>query len=445
MTSGQRLERDLPRILDELAVSPYPDYIDNVLAVAAHRRQRPRWAFPERWLQMTTFSARAATVPRLPLRIAILVLLLVVALAVGAALLTGSRRHGPPPFGRAANGLVAYSAHGDIYTVDPATGVSRAIVAGPEMDINPRWSRDGTHVAFERKAQGDSGPGFVYVARPDGTDLVRMATAAPLANIFDYEFSPDGTRVMISYGVQTDGPIVDYGVLPSGSWAVLIAAADGSAVRSLDLGFPNPGVAWRPPLGHELLFVDNDDGSSSCCAIHVVSAAGGTPRTILGPRPFRSRAHLSWSPDGSQIAFDEWDNSAPDWTVQTHIIKADGTGERILPTPPGATWQASEGWSNDGTRLLVFRGYHQDQTGAQPVVVSVDGSKAEVPITVPGVTFSPTETHTWEWAPDDSYILGTPDGGSSALPQVMLDPVAGTSRTLPWTSVSLPSTQRDAP
>jgi len=27
----------------------------------------------------------------------------------------------------------------------------------------------------------------------------------------------------------------------------------------------------------------------------------------------------------------------------------------------------------------------------------------------------------------------------------MLDPVAGTSRTLPWTSVSLPSTQRDAP
>jgi len=47
--------------------------------------------------------------------------------------------------------------------------------------------------------------------------------------------------------------------------------------------------------------------------------------------------------------------------------------------------------------------------------------------------------------PDDSYILGTPDGGSAALPQLMLDPVAGTSKTMPWTRGSLPSTQRDAP
>jgi dipeptidyl aminopeptidase/acylaminoacyl peptidase len=439
MTVAQRSERDLPRILDELAVSPYPDYIDSVLAASARRRQRPPWTFPERWLSMSTFTARAATVPRTPLRIVALVAVILVALAVGAALLIGSRRQVPPPFGRAANGLVAYSAHGDIYTVDPATGVSRAIVTGPETDINPRWSRDGTRLAFERKAQGDSGPGFVYVARADGSDPIKMATAAPLADIFDYEFSPDGTRLLIAYGVGAD-QIVDYGVLGSGNWAVLMAATDGSAVRALDVGTPLPNVAWRPPLGHELMFMDANDGS-----IHLLSADGGAPRTILGPRPFRARAHPSWSPDGSLIAFDEWDPNAATWTVQTHIIKADGTGERTLPTPPGATWQASESWSNDGTRLLVFRGYHADQAGAQPVVVSVDGTQPEVPITVPGVTFSPTETHTWEWAPDDSYILGTPDGGSAALPQVMLDPVKGTSRTLPWTSVSLPSTQRDAP
>ena len=444
MTSGQRLERDLPRILDELAVSPYPDYIDSVLAVAAQRRQRPPWTFPERWLSMSTLTARTASVPRTPLRIAAIVALLLIALAVGAALLVGSRRPLPAPFGPAVNGLVAYATNGDIYTVDPRTGVSHAIVTGPETDINPRWSRDGTHIAFERKAQGDSGPGFVYVARADGSDPIKMATAASLADIFDYKFSPDGTQLLISYGVGADR-IVDYGVLPSGNWAVLIASTDGTAVRSLDIGDPTPDIAWRPPLGHELMFMDADDGSSACCAIHLVSADGRAPRTILGPRPFRSRAHPSWSPDGSLIAFDEWDPSAAAWTVQTHIIKADGTEERTLPTPPGATWQAFESWSNDGTRLLVFRGYHQDQTGAQPVVVSVDGTQPEVPITVPGVTFSPTETHTWEWAPDDSYILGTPDGGSAALPQVMLDPVKGTSRTLPWTSVSLPSTQRNAP
>ena len=83
----------------------------------------------------------------------------------------------PQPFGRAANGLVAYAAAGDIYTVDPVTGVSTAIITGPETDVNPRWSRDGTHIAFERKAVGDSGPGLVYVARADGSDVVRLDTA----------------------------------------------------------------------------------------------------------------------------------------------------------------------------------------------------------------------------------------------------------------------------
>jgi dipeptidyl aminopeptidase/acylaminoacyl peptidase len=431
--------------LNEIGGAARPDYLDDIVTRAQSTRQRPTWTFPERWLPVSTLTARAATVPRTPLRVAALVALLLIALAVGAVLLVGSRQQVPPPFGRAANGLVAYSANGDIYTVDPATGVSRAIVTGSAVDINPRFSRDGTHLAFERKAEGDLGPGFVYVARADGTDPVRMATPAPLDSIFDYEFSPDGTRILISYGVDGASQIGDYGVQPSGSWAVLIAPTDGGTVHSLGIGYPNPDVAWRPPLGHELVFVDNDDGSAWCCAIHLVSADGGTPQTILGPRPNRSRSHLSWSPDGSRIAFDEWDNSAATWTVQPHIINADGTGERTLPSPPGATWQAFESWSNDGARVLVFRGYHEDQTGAQPVVIPVDGGGPEVPISVPGVTFSPTEPHTWEWAPDDSYILGTPDGGSAALPQVMLDPVAGTSKTLPWTTVSLPSTQRDAP
>ena len=41
-------------------VGPYPDYIDDVLATTAQRRQRPAWTFPERWLPMdiTTHASR---------------------------------------------------------------------------------------------------------------------------------------------------------------------------------------------------------------------------------------------------------------------------------------------------------------------------------------------------------------------------------------------------
>jgi hypothetical protein len=131
--------------------------------------------------------------------------------------------------------------------------------------------------------------------------------------------------------------------------------------------------------------------------------------------------------------------------VQTHIIAADGTGDRILPIPTDAVWQAPESWSNDGTRLLAIRGYTGGAEQARPVAIPVDGSGSGIEIPFPGGMGTPS-TSAWEWAPDDSSILGTPASVSGALlAQVLLDPVAGTFRTLPWQSVSQPSWQRLAP
>ena len=50
----------------------------------------------------------------------------------------------PPPFGLAANGLVAYADRGDIVAVDPISGVRMPITSGPATDVEPRWSLDGT-------------------------------------------------------------------------------------------------------------------------------------------------------------------------------------------------------------------------------------------------------------------------------------------------------------
>ena len=50
----------------------------------------------------------------------------------------------PPPSGPAGNGLVAYESEGDIYVGDPTTGETTAIVAGPNRDMRPVFSPDGT-------------------------------------------------------------------------------------------------------------------------------------------------------------------------------------------------------------------------------------------------------------------------------------------------------------
>ena len=44
------------------------------------------------------------------------------------------------------NGSITFSHGGDIYVADPRTGISKAIVTGPETDIAPVYSRDGTRI-----------------------------------------------------------------------------------------------------------------------------------------------------------------------------------------------------------------------------------------------------------------------------------------------------------
>ncbi len=431
MTSERRFDQDLPDLLAQVAHAPAPDYRDLIVQRTARTRQRPAWTFPERWLPMSAVTSRTATVPRFPLRIVAAVALLLIALIVGAVLFAGSQRHLPAPFGPARNGLVTYASGGDIYAVDPGTGRSTVIVRGPG-DINPRWSGDGTRLVFERQEVA-SGPGLLFVTGADGSDPIQV-TPQPLLSIDTYSFSPNGAEILITATSARGIP------------GVFIAEADGSGIRPLDLPGRATDAAWRPPDGSEVLFMDNgEDSNATDNSIYAINVATGTVRTILKGAdvttgPFRG--HPAWSPDGSMISFGEWlgINGAD---VQTHIITADGAPVRILPIPTDAVWQAPYTWSNDGTRLLAIRGYTGDATQARPVVVPVDGSGPGLEIPYPGGMGTPS-TSAWAWSPDDSSILGTPTDVSATtmLDQVILDPVTGTSRTLPWTSVSQPSWQR---
>jgi dipeptidyl aminopeptidase/acylaminoacyl peptidase len=440
MMPNDRFDRRLPAILEEISQPRRPDYFDDLVGLSARTRQRPAWTLLERWLPVVDITRQPAFARQVPWRpIAALALILLLVL-VSLAWVVGSRHPVPAPFGPARNGLVAFAKDGDIYTADAVTGASTAIVKGPANDVNPKWSHDGTLVAFQRMAQGSSNVGQVYVGRPDGSDLVPV-TSGPLVNVTGYDFSPDGKRLLIA---------ADQGGVPG----LFIAATDGSESHPLDLRKRVTDAAWRPPDGSEILFMDaGTDSSGTDSSIYAVNAVSGQVRTILrgADAAGRYRGHPLWSPDGSEIAYGEWCDydcstgqalpADAGTTVRAHIIRADGTGDRLLPSPTITEFQAPESWSNDGTRMLVVRGEFTSSSG-QPVAIPVDGSGPGVEIPYPG-GMSPTDTADWTWAPDDSAILGAPsDPSGTILDQVMLDPVNGTIRTPSWASVSQATWQR---
>ena len=172
MTADSRIERTLPAVLADLGAHDAPDYVDDILAGVAVTRQRPTWAFPSRWL-----PADVSLGPNRYLlqRAQWLALIVVIALVAAAAIVVvGSRPKVPPPFGPAANGLVAYGSNGDIFVGNPVDQTSRLIVGGPDTyDYLPFYAPDGVHVAFFRAVDGRLNSATqLVVVRDDGSAMV---------------------------------------------------------------------------------------------------------------------------------------------------------------------------------------------------------------------------------------------------------------------------------
>jgi Tol biopolymer transport system component len=432
MTTESRLTRDLPEILDDLAMGPYPDYIDDVLASSEHVRQRPAWMFPERWLPMVDVVRQPVMVARLPWRSIALVMLLVAMVVAVAAIYIGSQQPVPAPFGLARNGLIAYEAGGDIFTADPATSAATSILAGPEMDLGPRFSLDGTRLAFERRVDGAGSQ--LYLARSNGSNLT-LVTPEPLrlapgdsGKAWEkYKFSPDGRTLLIA-------------VMTAGRPSIAIAQTDGSGLRGLDVGMIATEPSFRPPDGKEVLFIGTENDRRGLFAVDPASTQ--VRRILLVPDGF-DLAGASWSPDGSRIAYWSWSGLGEGLNARSHVVAADGTGDKELPSPPGVVWNAHATWSNDGTRLFTARGYTPGYEDVRGAIVPADGSGVGVE-----VARSRVETAccaAWIWSPDDSYLLGRTAGIEGTPTSMIIDVSGGSIRPAPWAAISDPTWQRLAP
>jgi dipeptidyl aminopeptidase/acylaminoacyl peptidase len=211
----------------------------------------------------------------------------------------------------------------NIWLVDTAGGEPRRFTTGPRRDTAPRWSPDGSRLAFisEREAKQK---GQLYVMPAQGGEPIRLTdlkngVSAP-------EWSPDGTRLafvarvggwqepeaeeekrksrpvrvitMLKYRYNGEG--FTYDRRPQ----IFTAAADGGAPRQLTEGDYDHGDATWSPDGRSIAFAsarhderDHDDAGD----IWLVSAEGGAARRLT--RTEGPANHPVFSPAGDTVAY----------------------------------------------------------------------------------------------------------------------------------------------
>ena len=399
MNDDRRLERTATDLLDAAAPSRAPaGLLADTLASVGRTRQRARWLAYLKEPPMRTPNGVAVGSPTFRLvSVALLTLALVLGLtaaAVGAASLLLKTAEVPPPFGLAKNGLVAYANDGDIYTVDPETGSRRAIVTGPEVDVEPRWSLDGTRLLFLRTTGELFKVGIVDPNHPEELVLTQAYEADPDA----VGWSPDGRSIIVG--------------------SLIVDAATGEA-RPLDCNVSDY-VGWRPPDGRQVMALA---GSDTDPVLYLLTLEDCSREQVLdlGSAPFRLSG---WTPDGRHFVYQRGD--WPQVSIETHVLEVATGDDVVIDAGYGHV-------SNDGTRMVA-----QAQDGM--CVVDLRGGEC-LPVGQPHQAYAETHAEGVHWSPDDQWLLTRGDGSTAYL----VDPDGEEIDQPSWLSDGGESWQRLAP
>jgi dipeptidyl aminopeptidase/acylaminoacyl peptidase len=411
MNSTDRLERDLTAWLGDTAAPRMPDYVDSLLARTAATRQRSAWTFLERWLPMSVLTLGRQTIKPLPWR-TIGLLAVLTLLVAAAAVLVGSRPRVPPPFGLAANGLVAYTQAGDVYSVDPTSGTRRAIVTGPENDRNPRWSRDGTRLAFLRgHVTSDMTYDIPVIASANGTIQV-VPDIQPLRML-------DSDSVVWS----SDGRTLLFAADFDAGRAIYLMDTTTGKVTTTTSNYLSLEFFPRPPDGGELLYLG---GTQANQGLFLIALDDGSIRELpLPPGPGKTLRPIGWTPDGERFAFHRGDDDS----AQTYLVDLASGAFVVIDA-------AFTRLSNDGTRIA---GIVSDAGHRRVCVASTAGGAC---VLVGEESQTPDGNgESLQWSPDDKWIVTQPQPGRS----VLIDPT-GAPRDQPgWLFAGAQDWQRVAP
>ena len=164
-------------------------------------------------------------------------------------------------------------------------------------------------------------------------------------------------------------------------------------------GIPTNSGAGKPewsPDGSRLAF-QIFNNSSGLNEIHVINADGTGLLKLVDNVSERNRG-ITWSPNGSQIAYIGSGGPSEDTLHTIHIANADGSGNYRLPGSPAFLWAVD--WSPDGTKFVY-------SDAEELFVINTDGTGKQQLTTVQQTQNGSTADYDPRWSPDGTKILFT--------------------------------------
>ena len=278
----------------------------------------------------------------------------------------------------------------------------RPISTGNRTDGSPRWSPDGTRIAYLSDADGKQ---QIYVRWMDSGQTARITNLEEGPDAIAW--SPDGKMLSFSSLVRGKGPhIADLPTAPPGAkWAepataydrlvyrfngagylkpgfmqVFVVSAEGGAPRQVTNGnFPNGGNEWSPtrpvwsPDGKFLIVSANrhpeSDHEYVDTEVYEFSVSDGAVRALTNRKGPDDAPCVS--PSGKFVAYTGFDDRYQGHqTTKLYLMNRDGSGSRSISEKLDRDIQSPQ-WAPDNSGIYFL---YNDQGDTKIGFSSPDGN-----------------------------------------------------------------------